>query len=201
MDKEEVRRFIWSYLEDRGIADFPRPCFGRIPNFIGSARATERLLSLVEFRDARCVFSAPDYVLKRARDLVLSQGKTLAFATPHMRAFLEIGPSTSGVSATIRNMARLGTPLKTRIGLVLQGSVAVDRRGNRLGKGKGYGDKEIKWLKDRGLLTPNAPIVTIVHSSQVLEDLSALMEEGDVPVDYILTEKEIIRCSPNANPA
>ncbi|HHT9119895.1 MAG TPA: ATP dependent DNA ligase [Candidatus Hypogeohydataceae bacterium YC41] len=82
MNKEEVRRFVWSYLEDRGIADFPTPCFGRIPNFIGSEKATERLLSLEEFRHARCVFSAPDYVLKRARDLVLSQGKTLAFATP-----------------------------------------------------------------------------------------------------------------------
>jgi 5-formyltetrahydrofolate cyclo-ligase len=114
-----------------------------------------------------------------------------------MRAFLEIAPSQPIVSMTIRNMARLGRPLRTRVELVLQGSVAVDRHGNRLGKGKGYGDKEIAWLKAHGLLAPNAPIVTIVHSSQVLEDLSSLMGEGDVPVDYILTEKEPIRCKLN----
>ncbi len=193
-NKEEIRQSVWKHLEDGGIADFPRPCFGRIPNFIGSERATERLLTLEEFKAARCVFSAPDYVLKRARDLVLAQGKTLAFATPHMKALLEIGPTSKGVSATIRNMAKLGKPIKTLVELVLQGSVAVDRKGNRIGKGKGYGDKEIAWLKSHHLLAPNAPIVTLVHSSQVLEDFSALVEKGDVPVDYILTEKEIIRC-------
>ncbi len=194
MGKEEIRQSVWRYLENEGIADFPRPCFGRIPNFIGSDRATERLLTLEEFKRARCVFSAPDYVLKRARDLVLSLGKTLALATPHMKVFLEIGPSQPRAPATIRNMARLGIPLKTPVELVLQGSVAVDKHGNRLGKGKGYGDKEIAWLKKHGLLAPNTPVVTIVHSSQIVEDLSALMGQGDVPVDYVLTEKEVIRC-------
>ncbi|MDO8136589.1 MAG: 5-formyltetrahydrofolate cyclo-ligase [Candidatus Brocadiales bacterium] len=192
--KESVRQAVWSYLEEAHIADFPRPCFGRIPNFAGSREACERLLTLEDFKRARCVFSAPDYVLKKARDLVLKEGKTLAFATPHMRAFLEIEPHQGKVSTTIRNMARLGRPLKTPVELILQGSVAVDRKGNRLGKGKGYGDKEVDWLKRHSLLAPGAPVVTIVHSSQIVEDLSNLMGKDDVPVDYILTEKEIIKC-------
>jgi len=88
--KDNIRQRIWEKLERENIADFPRPCFGRIPNFVGNHAATMRLLELPEFRAARCVFSAPDYALKRARDLILERGKVLAVATPHMRSFLEI---------------------------------------------------------------------------------------------------------------
>jgi 5-formyltetrahydrofolate cyclo-ligase len=182
--KEEIRRSVWERLEREDIADFPRPCYGRIPNFKGSCEASLWLLRLPEFRNAKCVFCPPDYVLKSVRDLVLREGKVLAAALPHMRGFVElIGPADT----SIRGLARYGRPLKTPVDFVVQGSVAVDPFGNRLGKGTGYGDQEIAYLKERGLLQEGFKIATLVHDAQVLEDLSPLMEQHDIPVDYVLT--------------
>jgi len=191
--KEDIRQRIWERLEREDIADFPRPCFGRIPNFAGNDAATMHLLELPEFRVARCVFSAPDHALNRARDLILERGKVLAVATPHMRSFLEIHPKRDkAISTAIKGLFKHGTPLVTPVDLIIQGSVAVDRRGNRLGKGKGYGDKEIAYLRERGLAKPDIKVVTIIHEAQVVDDLSALVDENDVPVDYILTPGGVI---------
>ncbi len=30
--KDDIRQRLWERLERENIADFPRPCFGRIPN-------------------------------------------------------------------------------------------------------------------------------------------------------------------------
>jgi len=187
--KDDVRRAIWERMERENIAAFPRPCYGRIPNFVGSDVAARRLLELEEFRQARCVFCAPDHALRAARDLVLAQGKVLAAALPHMRGFVEL---RGKAKTSIRGLARYGKPLRTPVDLVVQGSVAVDLQGHRLGKGTGYGDQEIAYLRKRGLLRPEAKVVTIVHEVQIVPDLSALMEEHDIPVNYILTPERII---------
>ncbi len=150
------------------------------------------LLEVPEFRTAHCVFSAPDYALKRARDLVLEKGKVLAVATPHMRSFLEIHSRDKPIYTTIKGLFKHGVPLVTPVDLIVQGSVAVDRWGNRLGKGKGYGDREIAYLKEWGLTNPDIRVVTIVHEAQIVDDLCALVDENDVPVDYILTPGRVI---------
>jgi 5-formyltetrahydrofolate cyclo-ligase len=109
-----------------------------------------------------------------------------------MRSFLEIHPSDKPISTTIKGLFKHGTPLVTPVDLIIQGSVAVDRRGNRLGKGKGYGDKEIAYLRERGLAKSGIKVVTIVHEAQVVDDLSALIDENDVLVDYILMPGGVI---------
>jgi 5-formyltetrahydrofolate cyclo-ligase len=187
--KAQIRKMIWDKLEREDIAAFPRPCYGRIPNFVGNERATRRLLELEDFRKANCVFCAPDHALRAARDLVLAQGKVLAAATPHMKSFVEL---RGRVNTSIRGLIKHGRPLRTKVDLIVQGSVAVDLKGNRLGKGKGYGDKEIAYLKEKGLAEPDVKVVTIIHDAQIVEDLSSLMTEEDVPVDYILTPTRCI---------
>lgn len=187
--KPQIRQMIWDKLEREEIAAFPRPCYGRIPNFVGNKKATRRLLELEEFRKAHCVFCAPDHALRAARDLVLAQGKVLVAATPHMKSFVEL---RGKVNTSIRGLIKNGHPLRTPVDLIVQGSVAVDEQGNRLGKGKGYGDREIAYLREQGLAKANAKVVTIVHDAQIVDDLSAPMTEEDVPVDYILTPKRCI---------
>ena len=194
MTKDEIRRRIWDKLERENIADFPRPCYGRIPNFKGSKQTALWLLKLPEFKEARCVFCPPDYVLKTVRDLVLREGKVLAAALPHApkrgaSGFVELhGPADT----SIRGLKRYGRPLRTPVDLVVQGSVAVDWQGNRLGKGTGYGDQEIAYLRERGLLREGAKIITLVHDVQVVDDLSAVVEPHDVRVDYVLTPTRCI---------
>ena len=128
------------------------------------------------------------------RGLVLREGKVLAAALPHAPrrgtgGFVELhGPADT----SIRGLKRYGRPLRTPVDLIVQGSVAVDRQGNRLGKGTGYGDREIAYLRERGLLKDGAKIVTLVHDAQVVDDLSAVMEPHDVRVDYVLTPTRCI---------
>jgi len=48
--KRELRERVWRLLEERGVARFPRPVYGRIPNFEGAETAARRILQLEEFR-------------------------------------------------------------------------------------------------------------------------------------------------------
>ena len=50
--------------------------------------------------------------------------------------------------------------------MVVCGSVAVNRRGARLGKGAGYSDIEVALLQEAGLIGPSTVIVTTVHRSK-----------------------------------
>jgi len=190
--KQEIRRKIWQTLEDENIADFPRPCFDRIPNFVGSKEASEKIKEIPEFKKAKCVFCAPDFVLKRIREIVLEEGKILAVALPHMTGFVEITEKKKIKEATsIGGFKKYGKPLQTKIDLFVQGSVAVDEFGNRLGKGTGYGDKEWYCLYEKGVISPNVKIVTIVHDKQILDDFSYLAEPTDRKVNYIITPKYV----------
>jgi 5-formyltetrahydrofolate cyclo-ligase len=88
--KQDIRDKVWKTLEDKNLITHPRPCFGRIPNFIGSEIACEKIKEIEEFKKAKCVFCAPDSVLTRIREIVLEEGKTLVVALPHMKDFLKI---------------------------------------------------------------------------------------------------------------
>ncbi len=193
--KEEIRKDIWEYMERNNLVIFPRPCYGRIPNFIGSEKAARKLYEIKEFLRAQGVFSAPDSVLKEARRIILKEGKSLIVALPHIEGYLEIkGKEIADKAITIKNFKKYGKEPKTFVEVFIQGSVAVDLKGNRLGKGKGYGDKEYYDLKNKELIKKPL-VITIVHDCQVLEDFSYLAEPHDVKVDVILTPTRIIRIS------
>ena len=59
-EKDKIRYEVWRKLEELGLARFPRPVYGRIPNFIGAEKAASRLLNLREYIDARVVKVSPD---------------------------------------------------------------------------------------------------------------------------------------------
>ncbi|KXA89925.1 hypothetical protein AKJ62_02060 [candidate division MSBL1 archaeon SCGC-AAA259D14] len=42
-EKSEIRHKIWTIMEKKGVARFPRPIKGRIPNFEGAEKAAENL--------------------------------------------------------------------------------------------------------------------------------------------------------------
>ncbi len=188
--KQEVREFVWKRIER--FSKFPPP-YGRIPNFVGAEKACERLRDLKQYRKAKVVFCAPDSPLRRAREIVLEDGKVLLAVKPKMTGFLLI---ERGKAGTIKEMLRYGREvnldeLKLKMDVFVQGCVAVDRKGNRIGKGSGFGDREYSILKEKGLLD-DCVYVVIAHPVQVFEDLSYLMDEHDVRVDVILTPEGII---------
>jgi len=192
--RERIRRRVWWLLELHGVATFPLPTFGRIPNFIGSKEAAMRFAELPEFKAAQCIYCTLDHSLAHARMLVLMRGKKLATALPKMQGIVEIDEHVHiKAASSVKGFMRYGKPLQTPIDIFVVGSVAVDKFGNRLGVGKGFTDMEWKWLNDNGLVRQHCKVVTLVHPLQIVEDLAPYALETDLKVDIIVTPEEVIR--------
>ena len=79
------------------------------------------------------------------------------------------------------------------MGLVIEGSVAVDRKGGRLGKSGGFGDLEWAILREVGAINESTPTMTTVHSIQIVKEVP--MAEHDAPIDFIATPDLFIETS------
>lgn len=209
MDKRQLRERIWDELEDSGEARFPFPPHGRIPNFAGADGAADRLREVDDWRDADAIKSNPDAPQLPVRRAALRQGKTIYMAVPRLRAeecFLRLDPAeiedvdhatTIGGSAEIGE--QVGPADVEPIDLVVSGSVAVDERGARVGKGEGYSDLEFAILREFGLVDDDTVTVSTVHEIQVVED--GLSPEGhDVPLDYVVTPERTIETGATDKP-
>lgn len=195
LSKNQIRVKIWKLMEERGIATFPRPVYHRIPNFVGAEKAAQNLRNLLEYRKAKVIFCSPDSPQRPVREMTLKDGKTLVMATPRLKhGFLEMAPETTAgkerAASTIAGAFRYGkeTTDFPKPDLIVSGSVAVDRDGNRLGKGRGYGDREAKMIEER---FGKVPVVTTIHDIQLVD--SAPSTPQDEKVDIIVTPTKIIR--------
>ena len=200
-DKQRIREHVWRILEERGVARFPKPIYGRIPNFIGAEKAASRLLNLREYVDSRVVKVNPDSPQRYVRYRCLVDGKILVMPTPRLRrGFLILDPlriprRMFERASTIRGAFRYGRIVDPedvpRVDLIVVGSVAVSRDGIRIGKGGGYGELEYAILRELGKVDENTPIMTNVHDIQVYERLPS--EPYDLTVDYIATPRDLIK--------
>jgi len=202
-DKNAIRERVWTLLTERKVGRFPLPLHDRIPNFAGAEEAARRLTELPEWQAARRIKCNPDAPQRAVRLAALKQGKTVVMAVPRLRAeqcFLRLDPrelqGKLAQAATIKGASTLGVPVSPeRIGqidLIVAGSVAVDERGARLGKGGGYSDLEFALARAVGVVGEKTPVVTTVHELQVVED-AIPMTAHDVPLDLVVTPERVIR--------
>lgn len=199
--KRELREEIWKLLEERGVARFPRPIWGRIPNYEGSETAARRILDTDEFRRADVVKVNPDYPQLGVRRGALRSGKILMMPSPRLRSgFLLLDPrriprGSQGRAATIRGSFQFGERKHLDellvVDLIVCGSVAVTKAGFRVGKGGGYSELEYAVLRELNLVDEEIPIMTTVHDLQIVEE--APREEHDFTVDFIATPTGLLR--------
>lgn len=71
--------------------------------------------------------------------------------------------------------------------------MAVDTEGGRLGKGHGYGDRELDLLDECGLLALETTIVTTIHERQLVDDVPT--EAHDRRVSMVVTPERVIRAA------
>jgi 5-formyltetrahydrofolate cyclo-ligase len=195
--KQQLREEIWNEMQRRGIATFPLPCKGRIPNFVGAEAAAEKLRQTEEWRKAKVIFANPDSPQRKVRENALKDGKILVMASPRLeKGFILLNSADlkgrEHFASTIKGAFRYGKTISAeempKPDLIVEGSVAVDLHGHRLGKGHGYGDVEIGILKK---LFGEIPIVATVHDMQVVE--SVPFEEKDEKISIIVTPTRVIR--------
>ncbi len=77
----------------------------------------------------------------------------------------------------------------TQLDVVLLPLVAFDRKGNRLGMGGGFYDRTFAFKKRLYLRRP--VLIGLAHSVQEVDTLP--INNWDVPLDYVVTEKDIFR--------
>ncbi|MDJ0273124.1 MAG: 5-formyltetrahydrofolate cyclo-ligase [Candidatus Caldarchaeum sp.] len=207
--KQEIRQRIWRLLEERGVAVFPTPVAGRIPNFKGAAEAANLLRKSKHYIDADVVKVNPDAPQAPVRRNVLRDGKKLIMPTPRIKhGFLLINPKKlhqRGLrdAATIAGAYRYGAKVEPRdlpsIDLVVVGSVAVSPMGWRIGKGEGYSEIEYALLRTFSKVDEDTPVYTTVHDLQVVDKIPH--EAYDLPVDRIFTNTRVINCPKNPKPS
>merc|ERR550534_1272648 len=96
--KSSIRSYVWSTMETQQLLQpYPPTCHERIPNFIGSRRAADRLINTREFRQAAVVKVNPSLAQMPLRYSILETGKTLLVPTPALTddAFMYLVDPTS----------------------------------------------------------------------------------------------------------
>ena len=203
LKKEQLRNKIWRLLEQKNVVIFPLPVRGRIPNFVGSDKAASLVRTLPEWKRAKVIFANPDSAQKKIREFALKEGKFLIMASPRLKhGFLWIDPQNvkgkEEVASSIKGALKYGKPVENpaaggiekmpKPDLIITSCVAVDHFGWRLGKGGGYGDIEVKKIKNE---FGEIPVVTTVHPLQLVESVPYV--EHDAKVDLIVTPERIYR--------
>ena len=195
---------MWTALEQSGAVG-TKNVHDKIPDFHGAEAAAQQLFELEIWRIARVVKSNPDRPQRPIRQRALEEGKVLYMAVPRLRkrqCFIQLDPdvleTSPGRASTIAGAFRYGRLVSLEemlpVDLVISGSVAVNRRGTRIGKGGGFADLEYALAALVGIIRRDTPVITTVHRSQVLEE-ELPSAHHDVCLDYVLTPDETIRCT------
>ena len=203
-EKEQVRKSIYDKLFNEGQSLRPNGDYGKIPDFKGKDIAADLLAYTDEWKESKTIFCSPDAAQIPVRYLALKDNKNLIMASPNLEhgyLYLE-GNRLNGKESeastkegAFEYCSRFfdfgGDSFDINIDLVVEGSVGVDRLGNRIGKGKGFADREIEDLFNKDLISENTPLITTIHPFQLVEHIP--MEIHDRKLNMIVTTREIIR--------
>jgi len=210
MDKQAIRERVWDDLDESGVARFPFPPHGRIPNFAGADDAAARLTETDAWERADRIKANPDAPQLPVRRAALRAGKTVYVAVPRLRdeeAFFELDPDVvadvddaTTVSGAAEYGVQVGPDAIQSVDLIVSGSVAVTEAGARVGKGEGYSDLEFAVLRECGLVGDDTPVATTVHERQVIEG-DVETQPHDVPLDLIVTPGRTVAPETGPKPA
>jgi len=203
--KKDIRESIWKILQKEKVVRFPG-AVGRIPNFIGAEACAKQLAETRYWKAARVLKINPDSPQRAIRQKALADGKVIYMAVPRLRSekpFIELDPKKLKCSpyaaSSIKGAGQYGRPVRLdemrNIDLVVCGSVAVNRRGARVGKGGGYSDLEFALLTQEKKLGRRTPIVTSVHPLQIVDEEIPMIVH-DIPLTAIITPNDAIEIDP-----
>jgi 5-formyltetrahydrofolate cyclo-ligase len=197
--KEAARQWAWDALQDQGLARFPFPPHGRIPNFAGADVAARRLFEEPPWRDARAIKVNPDSPQRPVRERALTLGIRVYVPTPklaggfHLLDPERIPPQHFGEAATLSTMTDWSEPVALdqlpKLDAIVTGCAAVTASGKRAGKGAGYSDLEFAILRELGF--DAVPVATTVHDIQVVADFPG--DAHDLPLTLICTPMRTLR--------
>ncbi|WP_042706826.1 5-formyltetrahydrofolate cyclo-ligase [Methanobrevibacter wolinii] len=196
-NKEILRNKIWKKLYEKDLSLRKNGDYGKIPDFKGKTKAAKLLRNTDEWKNAKTIFCSPDSAQIPVRKFALEDNKNLIMASPNLTKgyiFLDgKNIKNTNEAADKENAFKYQTKIKSypKIDLVIEGSVAVDKKGHRIGKGKGYGDREICDLYEKSLINSKTPIITTIHNLQLVSYIP--IEDHDMKINMIVTNDTILK--------
>jgi 5-formyltetrahydrofolate cyclo-ligase len=159
---------------------------------IASKQIQKNLKKIEVFRNAEkvaCYYSIGSEV--RTLDIIqqmISEGRTMALPRVTdgelvfcaVKNFEELQKGEFGIMEPKKNC-----PIVEDFDVILVPAVAMMRTGQRLGYGRGY--------YDRFLSKHRTPTIALEYSKLVVRNIPK--SEGDIPIQWIVTEDEVIRTS------
>ncbi|EZQ10613.1 5-formyltetrahydrofolate cyclo-ligase, partial [Candidatus Acidianus copahuensis] len=147
----------------------------------------------------------PDSPQRKVREIALSMGKKVIVPTPRLRGdFFLLDPKKVNPreASSISGFTKLGERVDIfsldKIDVVIVGSVAVTRKGDRVGKGEGYSELEYAMLRELEKVDDSTPVITTLHPIQIVQSIPSM--PYDVPVNILVTPEEVIRAPPREKP-
>ena len=134
-----------------------------------------------------CYWSLPDELpTHEAVNQWLADGKNI-YLPRVVGDDLEIVPYLGAESLDDNNQFHIGEPVGEAVDpscleLIIVPAVALDRKGNRLGRGKGF--------YDRLLSTTSSPTIGVACDFQLVDEVP--VEPHDRPLDCVVTSDEVI---------
>ena len=195
--RERIKQTLREQNEDKHYCNFQ------------SQKALIELYNFDLFKKASCVLSFVSYGTEiktnQLLDIILNENKMLCLPRTENEKMefyyinsdedfseqTEIGEY--GITVPKSNQDKLdinSIPDKT---LIIIPGLAFDERGNRLGKGKGYYDKFLAELLSTSEKEKILGIVGYCYDFQIIDKV--ITEPNDIPVDYIISDKRIVKIS------
>lgn len=210
VSKASIRKETWTKLQAEGITTSTNIFLNRIPNFKGIEDAAQRFSETEEFLKAKSIAMNADKAQEKIQYHTVQAKKTLMIQIPllirkgYVKSIKIPDDLPEEEIQKLTSRAAIGVHGKTvqlsedrKVDIVVMGSIAVSKQGQRIGKGEGFADIEYAMMLKLGMLSPETIVVTTVHDSQVYDSLpTELFKEHDVFVDLIVTPTQVIRVTP-----
>ncbi len=160
-----------------------------------SSLIAKRLLSMEEVKKSRLICSYVSKgseagtrtlikkLLKESKKVLVPVVENDTLKVSEIKDIKELKKGAFGIPEPRKEFLRFAEP--SHIDAILVPGIAFDRRGRRVGYGKGYYDRLLKKLK-------NATKIALAYEFQIIKTIPA--EKHDTSVDFIVTEKNVIRC-------
>jgi len=155
-----------------------------------------RLVNSDEYKKAKSIFAFVSFKSEvnthKFIEYALSQGKTIG--VPKIRkkeegmevfkihSLSDLESGYFGVMEPIESCEKIN---KDNIDFILMPGAVFDEKGGRIGYGRGFYDKFLSDVKD------SVPKIAIAYELQIID--SVPMEEYDIKIDGIITEKRVIK--------
>ena len=102
-----------------------------------------------------------------------------------------------GIYVPKKNLEKLDIKNLPENTLIIMPGLAFDKKGNRLGKGKGFYDRFLEKVFEKSSREKIIGLVGFCYDFQIVD--SVFTEEKDIPVDFVISDEKIIQVEKRGN--